>query len=812
MPDPSSSAGASAAADAARRFETPGSVTAVAPDPAGVTVRCGDAATRLSFPADGVLKVELSPSGAFSDGFSYALDPEAARPGPSALVAGEAGGELTLRTAALHVRLEKATGRLRVSTPDGRAVLEDAEAPAWDPAAPGLALSKRLRPGERLLGLGDKTAALDRRGGRYEHWNSDAFAFERGTDPIYKTIPFVLGLTADEEPLAYGLFVDTPARSSFDLGKGDPDCLRVEAETDALSYYVFHAPSPVEVVQQFTRLTGRPPMWPKWALGYHQCRYSYRTEGEIRAVARGFRERGIPCDALYFDIHYMDGYRVFTWDRDAFPDPAGLLRDLREQGFRSVVMVDPGIKADDPDYRPAQDGTEHDAFCRLPDGSLATGTVWPGPCYFPDYTRPGVRQWWGELHRDLVEIGVDGVWNDMNEPAVFNTEHEGEGDVEEDALTLPAEVRHGYEGRGASHAEVHNVYGMQMVRSTWEGLRRLRPERRPFVITRAAYAGTQRYATGWTGDNSSTWDHLRLALQQCLSLNVSGFAFAGADVGGFVGAPSGELLARWTQLGALIPLFRNHSGLDTPPQEPWQLGPETERVCREAIALRYRLLPALYTLLHQAATDALPILRPLALAHPGDVAIRLGSPAGFYVGPSLLAYPVLSEGRKHTDVYLPVVPGGWFDFWTGSRHEGGQTLRVETPLGALPLWVRAGTVLPLGPVRQTTAEPVGALTLRVYPASGDFTSVLYDDAGDGWDFEQGAFYRCAFHGTCTEDALDLGAEVEGSFPPPWDRWEVEVFGPPPVDVLADGAPVAFEYDGTCARFTVQPGQSFTVRY
>ncbi len=796
-------------------------VTEVSAAPNGLLFRCGGAATRLLFLSDGVLRIELSPTGTFDDGFSYALDPDTVWDGPRTLDVNETGDTVSLRTDRMEVRVDRTTGCVGTFTLDGRAILEDAEAPAWyrdEPATTGITLSKRLREDERLFGLGDKTATIDRRGGRYEHWNTDAFAFERGTDPIYKSIPFVLGITiedgsspAADHALAYGLFVDTPVRSVFDLGSADPNRLRVEAKTDTLVYYLFHAPSPIEVVQQFTRLTGRPPMWPKWALGYHQCRYSYQTAGEIRAVARGFRERGIPCDALYFDIHYMDGYRVFTWDREAFPDPDGLLRELKEQNFRSIIMIDPGIKADDPDYAIAQDGLERDAFCRMPDGSLATGEVWPGPCYFPDYTRPEVRRWWGDLQRDLVEQGVDGVWNDMNEPAVFNTHRKFEGDIEENALTLPDEVQHGYEGHGAAHATAHNIYGTQMVRATYEGLARLHPERRPFVITRAAYAGTQRFATGWTGDNSSTWDHLRLALQQCLSLNVSGMAFVGADVGGFIGSPGGELLARWTQLGALTPFFRNHSGLDTPPQEPWELGPETERVCREAIELRYRLLPYLYTMLHQATADALPMLRPLALMHPGDVAIRMENPAGFYAGDRLLAYPVLNKGQEHADVYLPVTRGGWFDFWTGARYEGGQTLRISTPFDVLPLWVRAGTVLPLGPVRQHTGERFDTLTLRVYPTRSPFTSVLYDDAGDGWGFKQDDFYRCTFHGACSDGTLSVRADIEGSFPAPWKQWNIEVFGAAPNEVLADNEPVDFEYDGACARFTIRPSQSFTVR-
>ncbi len=756
------------------------------------------AAMHLAFLADGLLRVRLAPFGRFSDGFSYALDPEADWPGPSGLEIEEDDDVATLRTPMLTVRVERATGRLSVRTPDGRPVLDDADAPGW--AGEHVVLTKRLRDGERVLGLGDKTTALDRRGGRYAHWNTDAFAFERGTDPLYKAIPFVLGI--GEDGLAYGLFVDTPARSAFDVGAADPERLTVEAEAAELTYYVFHDPAPLAIVQAFTRLTGPMPMLPRWALGYHQCRYSYRSADEVRAVARGFRERGIPCDALYLDIHYMDGYRVFTWDRDAFPDPAGLIRELKEDGFHTVVIVDPGVKADDPDYAVARDGLGRNVFCRMPDGEPYVGEVWPGPCYFPDFTDPAARRWWGELHRDLLDAGVDGVWNDMNEPAVFDVEQEGAADVEENAKTFPDDVRHHYEGRGADHALAHNVYGMQMVRATYDGLRALRPDRRPFVITRAAYAGTQRYATGWTGDNASTWDHLRLALQQALSLNVSGMAFVGADVGGFIGAPSGELLARWMQLGALMPLFRNHSGLDSPPQEPWAFGEEVERVCREAIELRYRLLPYLYTQMHRAAEEALPMLRPLALAHPDDATIRQHGPDGFYVGPDLLAYPVLHEGACEVEAYLPPNPGGWFDLHTGAHYAPGTTHRVEAPLGTLPLFVRAGTVLPLGPVRASTAEEAGELTLRVYANGHSFASALYDDAGDGWGCDDGKACRLALRVEQGEGRLALRAAFGDSREPGWQGYHVEIIG---LDggtraVLAETEPLPVSREGGILRF------------
>ncbi len=803
----------------------PGPVTTVEERGDGIEAAHGDARLRLRFLDDGVLEVRLAPSGAFSDGFSYALDPDAEWTGPADLTTEIGDATVTLRTAAMTVRLDRASGRLGAYTPDGRPIQEDEAGAAWQPgengqagAAERVALSKRLRPGERLFGLGDKTARLDRRGRRFEHWNTDAFKFGRGTDPIYKTIPFVLGL-ADSvsrpaggeriaEPIAYGLFVDTPARSAFDLGAESGGRLRVEAEADELVYYLLHAPTPLGVVRLFARLTGRTPMLPRWALGYHQCRYSYATEAEVREVAAGFRERGIPCDTLYFDIHYMDGFRVFTWDREAFPDPAGLLADLRREGFTGVVIVDPGVKADDPDYPVAQDGAEHDVFVKYPDGTPFRGEVWPGICYFPDFTREDVRRWWGDWHRGLLDDGVAGVWCDMNEPAVFTLPGS-----EEEAGTMPDEVRHGCDGRSADHRGAHNLYGMQMLRATYEGLRRLRPERRPFTITRAAYAGTQRYGTAWTGDNSATWDHLRLAIQQCLSLGVSGMPFAGADVGGFCETPSGELLARWTQLGAVTPLFRNHSAIDTPRQEPWLFGEDVERVCRGAIELRYRLLPYLYTVLHQAATDGTPILRPLALAHPADETIRATSPLGFYVGDSLLAQPVVEEGQAEREVYLPPSPGGWFDFHTGERFEGRSTIWTGTPLDRLPLYVKAGTVLPLGPVVPSTAALVDQpLTLRVYPAEGDFSSVLYEDAGDGWEHEAGGFYRCTLRGQTDAERVTVTPEVQGSYRPAWRRWNVEVFGLPakPRRVAVEGEEVGFSFSGGVLRFEAPVSAAFEV--
>ncbi|HYE96231.1 MAG TPA: glycoside hydrolase family 31 protein [Rubricoccaceae bacterium] len=790
-----------------------GPVTRVEPLPDGVILHSAEGAQlRLSFLADEVVHVRLAPPGqGFDAGFSYALDPETPWPGPSRFDLEEDEGSVTLHSPALTVRTPREALRLVFFDAKGRLLQEDEAGVAWDGSSNGqpgvvraVACSKRLRPGEQLFGLGDKPLTLDRRGHRLTNWNTDAFRYARGSDPLYKSIPFLLGLAEDA---CWGLFFDNPHRVAFDLGADDEGRLRYHAHGGPLDYYFFGGAEPLDLVRAFTRLTGRPPLWPKWALGYHQCRYSYLDEADLREVAAELRRRALPCDVLYFDIHYMDGYRVFTWDHAAFPEPGTLIADLRADGFRSVVIVDPGVKADDMDYAVAREGLERHAFVTNPDGIPFVGDVWPGPCYFPDFTDPEVRAWWGTLHEALVRQGVAGFWNDMNEPAVFSAPGS-----EEEAGTFPLDVRHAFEGEGGDHARAHNVYGMQMVRATYEGLRRLDPERRPFTITRAAYAGTQRFSTTWTGDNTATWDHLRLAIQQTLSLGVSGFAFAGADVGGFSGEPDGELMARWTQLGAFLPLFRNHSAVDTARQEPWRFGEEVEIICRAAIELRYRLLPYWYTLLWEATAEGAPLLRPLPLAHPSDETIRRTSPLGFYIGPSLLVHPVVEPGQRSREVYLPRSPGGWFDFHTGERLDGRSTFWIETPLDRIPLYARAGSVVPLQPVVQHTGEPVELLALHVYPTPGAFTARLYEDAGDGWAFLDGGYFLATFECEAAGKAVTVRCTVEGTFLPSWRRWEVVVFGidREPAAVHIDGRPVPFTWGGNHIRFEAPVGASFEV--
>jgi alpha-glucosidase len=549
---------------------------------------------------------------------------------------------------------------------------------------------KRLAPEERLYGLGDKTFPLDRRGHVYELWNTDAPNYVPGkTDPLYKSIPLVFGVSTTA---AWCVYVESTARLVFDcrgdelrvLGPGRPDVHELRGRSFA------------DVFSRASEIVGRTPLPPRWALGYHQSRWSYASAEEARAVVREFRRRRIPLDVLHLDIDYMDGYRVFTWDRDRFPDPGGLMRDL---GVRVVAIVDPGVKAE-PGYRVHDELVERGFACLGPDGNPWVGKVWPGECVFPDFTNPADRRWWGDLHRVLVEAGVDGIWNDMNEPSA---NFPG---------TMPDDVRHA----GGTHAEVHNTYGHLMVQATFEGLERLRPGRRPFVLTRAGCAGTQRFAATWTGDNRSTWTHLRLAVRMCLGLGLSCFPFCGSDVGGFSGRCEPELYARWIQLGAFSPFFRTHyaGNLTAERQEPWSFGPEVETLARATIELRHRLMPYTYTAFWRHTQTGLPVMRALALGWQEDP-VALSCEDEFLWGDSLLVAPVLRKGTRRRRVYLPA--GGWYDFWTGARFEGPRAILAEAPLDRIPVFVRAGSVIPFA-----------GGELRVYPGEG--TSWLYEDDGE----------------------------------------------------------------------------------
>jgi len=500
-----------------------------------------------------------------------------------------------------------------------------------------------------------------------------------------------------------------------------------------------------------------------WALGFHQCRWSYYPESKVIEIAEGFRKRNIPCDAIYLDIDYMDGYRCFTWNKHYFPNPKKMIKSLADNGFKTVVIIDPGIKVDD-NYWVFKEGKENKYFCRRGDDYFMEGHVWPGRCQFPDFTNPDTREWWGTLFKGLIEVGVAGVWNDMNEPAVF-----GRG-------TFPNDVRHNYDGYRGSHRKAHNVYGMQMVRATYDGLKKLNHGKRPFTITRSAYAGTQRYASVWTGDNVATWEHLRLGVLQLQRLSVSGMPFCGTDIGGFSGEPDGELFTRWIQFGVFSPFMRAHSAGDTREREPWSFGEELEAINKKFIELRYKLLPYIYSAFWEQTKYGFPILRPVTMIEQEELG-NIVREEEFSFGDKILVSPVVNPGQLTKRVYLP--KGQWYNYWSHEQLSGGQEHDISTPLDQMPIFIRAGAVIPEFPVMQyVDIKQVEVLKLLIYYTDTEVNSFIYEDHGDTFAYEQEIYLEKKFIVKGNKNNLIINQSVDGLFTERYETYKIHLIGFP----------------------------------
>lgn len=737
-------------------------VTSVSAAAQPVEVANGGATLRVVAVTDSILRIRLA-RGAFGQDASWAV-PAAVRAGSVPLRA-QANG---FSTAALSVRIDPATLALTVTDHAGRVIHSDAAQP-FDLEGQRFTLRKALPPGEHYYGLGDKTGPYDRRGASYVNWNTDAWGFGTGTDPIYKSIPFFVATGGAGG--SYGLFLDNSWRSWFDFGHREDGTLAIGADGGPIDYYIIAGPSLRDVVRRYTDLTGKAPLTPLWGLGFQQSRYSYMSAAEVRALAERLDRERIPTDVIWLDIDYQDRNRPFTVNRTAFPDLDGLARDLRMGGKRLVAITDLHVAhAPNAGYAPYDSGTAGNHFLRNPDGSTYIAPVWPGPSVFPDFTRADTRRWWGNLYKGFMDDGIAGFWNDMNEPAIFETP----------TKTMPLSTVHriagdDFEGRDAAHAEVHNIYGMENSRATFEGMQRLRPTLRPYVMTRASFAGGQRYAVTWTGDNSSTWDHLKLMVQQLVNLGLSGFSYAGADIGGFTGGPSPELLTRWHQIGAFTPVFRSHSAKDTPRAEVWVDGPEHLALRRRAIEERYRLMPYLYGVAEDNARTGDPIMRPVFYDYPAIASAPCDQTMAFTVGRDLLvAASPRPESPQPYDVCLPA--GGWFDYWSGLA-VAGEKVREAPAIERLPVFVRAGTILPRQPLVQSTAQtPAGPLELHVYPGE-NCSGTLYADDGVTVGYKRGQFLRQEVRCAVRPDGIRLSfGDRQGRYRPWWRALAVTVHG------------------------------------
>lgn len=748
----------------------------------------GKARVELKVVTDDIIRVRLAPQGAFLDDFSYAvIAPEHSTHGHAFI---EDDNYYSIRTSTLICRVNKKDFLVSFSDIEGKLMNSDYAPMHWEesPDFGGYYVycTKKAFSDEVFFGCGDKASHLNLRGRRIRNWNSDTYSFSFNQDPLYKSIPFYLGVTGGD---SYGIFFDNTFKTYFDFAAEHNDQTSFWSEGGELQYYYIHGPKMIDVVKRYHQLTGTHFMPPLWAIGYHQCRWSYYPEKKVLDIAAEFRKREIPCDALYLDIDYMDGYRCFTWNKKYFPDPKQMIKDLAANGFKTVVMIDPGIKVDE-DYWVFKEGHDNKYFCRRGDDYFMEGFVWPGRCQFPDYTNPEVREWWGTLYKGLVEDGVAGFWNDMNEPAVF-----GRG-------TFPEDVRHNYDGHRGSHRKAHNIYGMQMVRATYEGLLKLYKNRRPFTITRAAYSGTQRYASVWTGDNIATWEHLRIGTLQLQRLSMSGLSFCGTDIGGFTGNPDGELYTRWMQFGVFSPFMRVHSAGDTRDREPWSFGPEWETICKKFIQLRYKLMPYIYSVFWQQHKYGLPILRPISMLEQ-EVYKNLLREEEFAFGDKLLISPVLNPGQSNKIVYLP--KGEWYYYFNNEVYHGSQEIDISTPIDEMPIFILGGTVLPEYPVMQYTDEKkIESLKLVVYYADGEHRSYAYTDHGDTFAYQQDVYLEKRFKQISTSNRVTILQQRDGLYTERYDTYKIYLVGLPFVWTIAevDGVRLAIHLDEEGKQFII----------
>lgn len=730
------------------QWQSIGTVDAVRAIAQGIELHAAPATVRITAVSPEIIRVRMSAAGRFLPDSSWAVsDP---LPGYDQFDIHRSEHVTTLSTPALNVIVYHTPCRIEFTDRSGRRLNRDDSIRGMSWAGQEVAVWKEMPQDEYYFGFGEKSGSLQRRAHAMTMWNTDIPAYHADTDPLYEDIPFFYGMRPGA---VYGIFFDNTYRSFFDMGKESDGAYSFGADGGELNYYFISGRSPEEIIGAYTRLTGRMPLPPRWSTGYQQCRWSYYPESRVRALAAAFRAKNIPCDVIYLDIHYMDGYRCFTWDKERFPDPKAMATDLAHDGFKLVTIIDPGIKQE-PGYRVYDEGTAGHQFVAYPDGRPFAGKVWPGICVFPDFTRRETRVWWGSLFKGLVETGIRGFWNDMNEPSVFDVP----------SKTFDLDVVHDDMGLKTDHRKNHNIYGMQMARATHEGAVRLRPAERPFVLTRASYAGGQRYAAAWTGDNISTWEHLELAVPMCLNLSISGQPFVGTDIGGFVGSPSGELYARWLQLGIFTPLMRTHTEFSSADQEPWSYGPEFEAINRKSIELRYRLLPYLYTQFYRASKTGVPIMRPIAFEYPDDRDTYYQD-REFLFGDAFLVAPVLWQGQTKRDVRLPA--GEWYDYWTDSLFAGRSYARVDAPIDRIPLFVKAGAIITSRQVVQYSDQaPIDPLTVDCYPGDSSST-VLYEDDGISFEYRNGGYSlrRIEQHQSAKSREIVLGAP-EGKFRPP----------------------------------------------
>jgi alpha-glucosidase len=791
-------------------------VDSVAETATGVLAELHREQLRIDIVRPDVVRIKISRGRVFDETPTYAVcvDPLAE---PVPFTVEHDHDRVRVITEACTVSLWLDPFRVDVHRSDGTPVIEsaaDADGQYWAYATlnDAFTIRRHCRQEDAIFGLGEKSGRHNRKGRDFTLWNTDVLnpwataEFTRDLDPddpradrlsvefdpFYVSIPFFYHQDYPAGLMA-GSFVDNGYRGSYEFSPAEE--YRISFAGGQYTEYVFAGPDMPAILAAYTWLTGRMAPPPLWSLGYHQCRWFDYTADAVEEIAQHHRELDVPCDALWLDIEYMDGYRVFTWNADRFGDPQAMLARLATLGFRVITIIDPGVKFD-PGYSVFDSGLERDVFCRTEGGDVYLGQVWPGNTAFPDFVTEQARAWWGELNAAHVKFGLAGIWNDMNEPATGN---------------IPAgPLRF---GRGEfAHERYHNQYALLMAMATTAGLREAMPQLRTFVLSRAGFAGIQRYAANWMGDNLARWDHLRLSIAMGTGFGVSGQPFVGADVGGFAGNTTPELFLRWMQYGVLTPFCRNHSEIGNVDQYAWSFGEVIGRHVRTAISLRYRLLPYLYTCFLTATETGAPVQRPLVFDHQYDGAVR-DLDNEYLLGPDLLVAPVTEPGMTARQVYLPA--GDWYDWHADTVIGGARYLTAPTPMEQIPLYARGGAVIPMwteAPPSTLGYRP-GTIELHVFvpQADGAYSSSLAEDDGLTTALLDGACYRTSFEVGRAGGTVVLRAETTGDGFPEFarERFVLVLHGARPVTIIVDGA----EITGQDGRFELaNAGAGFVAEF
>lgn len=779
-------------------------VTAVERTATGILAHVDDELLRVDVIRDDIIRLKISRGAVFDETPTYAVCGDLTAT-PASFSVEERADAVQIRTAHMSIVVNLSPFRLAAYRADGSVIFAP-PASGWEYATlnDAFVMRRACRAADGILGLGEKTGRLNRKGEDYILWNNDVFdpnserifaagrnaddpradRFSTGYDPYYVSIPFFYHMTTERNDAA-GFFIDNSYRAHFDFSPRTSYAYHFSG--GQYTEYVFAGPGIPAILEGYTWLTGRMAAPPLWALGYHQCRwYPYNNEA-LETLAAEQRKHNIPCDVLWLDIDYMDGYRVFTWNKHLFPDPAAMLARLRANGFRTITIIDPGVKYD-PGYWVYDQAVERDVLCKTESGTTYIGQVWPGKTAFPDFATAEARAWWGELNADHVKSGLAGIWNDMNEPAT--------GDIPPDAMRFD---------RGTQpHARFHNQYALLMAMGTTEGLLAALPDKRTFVLSRAGFSGIQRYAANWLGDNVSRWDHLWMSLPMAMGLGLSGQPFIGADIAGFGGDTHAELFARWIQYGALIPFCRNHSIIDTLDQYAWSFGDTIEEIARQALTLRYRLLPYIYSAFMHSSETGAPVQQPLVYAFQSDTTVR-DIDDQYLLGSQLLVAPVYTPGAIARSVYLP--EGAWYDWWSGEHLNGKRFIVAQAPLDRIPLYARGGALIPMWPEAPASTDGYHPRTIELHlfvpTVDGEYSSQLHEDDGLTFAFRAGASYRTTFTLRRAGNELTLEVAVAGNGYAEFARetFELIFHGAVPDSITADGVAIAAN-DGQPGCFRV----------